>query len=467
MPESNAEESGLQESPKRVGESWLVRARRRLRGVFTWKGAGLVLKTCLVAASWLGWAAAGILVLAAFVQSMTSEIVSIETISVPHTFADSGFSSDVASQRLRDALMRFTQSTGSSMQSPAVALTSELPKITVPKVDISIDTVTTLLRKLLHLRSARNISGEFLLQGDTVWLRLRENGEELFTGTISGFEPAKIDSLLDAAALKVLRRTTPYLEASATYKDDPNWAFELADGIVSRLPSSDVNVQWSLILQGKYYLDRRQAKKAEAYLQKAINLNPKNSAAHFNMAIALASQGNAAKAIAEYHNAIEIQPSDALAHNNLGELLRELHEVDAAIAEFRTAIAWDPLNALAQNNLASALKEKGQIQDAMARYHRAIKLDPKYSKAHYNLGVLLREQGKNEEAMAEFRRAIENSPNDALSHIGLARSLLDAKKNTEAINEYDLALAIDPGNEIARRDRDSLRAYLSNDGNRQ
>jgi Tfp pilus assembly protein PilF len=466
VPESNAEASSPPESPQQTGRSWLARARRRLRSVFTWKGAVLVLKTFLVGASRIGWAAAGILILATFVQSMTSEIVSIDTISVPHTFADSGFSSDVASQRLRDALMRFTQSTGSSMQSPVVALTSELPKITVPKVDISIDTITTLLRKLLHLRSARNISGEFLLQGDTVWLRLRENGEELFTGTTSGFDPAKIDTLLDAAALNVLRKMTPYLGASATYKDDPDWAFELADGIVSRLPSSDINVQWSLILQGKYFLDRQQAGRAETYLQKAVSLNPKNPAAHFNLAIALENQGNASQAIAEYHRAIEIQPSDALAYNNLGKLLQKQHEVDAAIAELHKAVARDPFNAVAQNNLASALEEKGHAQDAMARYRWAIKLDPNYGKAHYNLGILLRDQGKNEEAMAEFRRAIENSPNDALSHVGLARTLLGAMKNAEALKEYDRALAIDPSNEIARHDRDSLRTYLADDGNK-
>jgi len=460
VSESNAEQSIPAESPEQPGPNWFARARKRLRSVFTWKGAGIVLKACLVGASRAGWAVAGVVILAAFVQSMTSEIISIDSISVPRTLSDGGFSSDVASQRLRDALTRFAQRTGSRMQSPFVALSSELPKITVPKVDISLDTVTTLLRKLFHLGNTRNVSGEFVLQGDTVWLRLRKDGQEIFTGTTTGFDPPKLDGLLDAAAPSIIQEIRPYLIASATYNDNPDRALEMAEDIITRLPSSDINVEWSLVLQGKYYLDRNKAELAKSCLRKAIHLNSKNPAAHYSLAIALAKQDKEADAVVEYRRAIELQPSDALAHNNLGVLLQKQKQTDAALVEYRRAVAWDPLHADSHNNLGSALKAKGQVKEAMARYRRAIEVDRTYAPARYNLGVILKEQGKSDEAVAEFRSAIEYAPKDVLSRIGLARTLLDLKRPDEALKEYEIVIAIDPNNQLARLDIEQLRARM-------
>ncbi|MFH1343452.1 MAG: tetratricopeptide repeat protein [Pseudomonadota bacterium] len=461
---SNSEELPPTESPQHSGQNWLARIRSRLRIAFTRKGAGIVLKACLVGVSRAGWAAAGIVILAAFVHSMTSEIISVDTISVPRIFSDSGFSSDVASQRLRDALTRFAQRTGSRMQSPFVSLTSELPKITVPKVDVSLDTVTTLIRKLFHIGNTRNISGEFVLQGDTVWLRLRKDGQEIFTGTTTGFDPSKLDRLLDVAAPSIVREIRPYLIASAAYNDNPDGAFEMTEDIITRLPSSDINVAWSLVLQGKYYLDRNKPDLAEPRLRKAIYLNSSIPAAHFGLAIALEKQGKKDGAIAEYRLTIELQQSDALARNNLGVLLQDQKQIDAAITEYRRAIAWDPFYAPAHNNLGSALKEKGQVQEAIMRYRRAIDIDQTYTRARYNLGVILKELGKSDEAIAEFRRAIEDSPNDVPSRIGLARTLLDLRKLDEALKEYELVLRIEPNNKLARGDIEQLRDFAP-DGN--
>jgi len=459
VSESNSEDANLTKSPQQQRWGWVAHARSRLKAMFTWKGVGVVIRACLVGASRAGWAVAGIVLLAAFVQSMTSEIISVDSISVPRTFSESGFSSEVASQRLRDALTRFAQRTGSRMQGPHVALASELPKITVPKVDISLDTVTALLRKLFHLGNTRNITGEFVLQGETVWLRLRKDGQEIFTGKTTGFDLAKLDSVLDAAAPSIVQDIRPYLIASAAYVENPDRAFEMADEIVTRLPSSDINVQWSLVLQGKYYLDRREAGRAEIYLRNAIRLNSKNPAAHYSLAVALEQQNKINDAISEYRRTIELQPSDALAHNNLGVLLQKQNQIDAAIAEYRRAIAWDPLYAASHNNLGSALREKGQLHEAVARYRRAIEIDGKYTKARYNLGVILKEQRKSDEAAAEFRHAIESDPNDVLVRIGLARTLLDLKRVDEAIKEYELIIGIDPSNDTARRDIEQLRVY--------
>src|SRR4029077_17118770 len=207
----------------------------------SWKGVSTALKACVIAASTFGWAIIGMAAVVVFVQSITAHVINIEPISVPKAFSDNGYTPDVASQRLRDALVRFAKRTGSTMQGPNLALTSELPKITVPKVDISLDTAISLVRSLLHVGNTRDISGEFVQEGTAVWLRLRINGQEIFTGE-TGLELTKLDDLLDAAAPHVIEEIQPYLAASARYKDDPDRALQMAEGITIRLPASDINV---------------------------------------------------------------------------------------------------------------------------------------------------------------------------------------------------------------------------------
>jgi tetratricopeptide (TPR) repeat protein len=413
----------------------------------------------LIGTSRVGWAIVGITIAVVFAQNITAHVVNIESISVPKLLADSGYTSDVASQCLRDALTRFAKETGSSMQGPNLALPYELPKITVPKVEISLDTATALVRNLLRVGNTRNISGEFVLQGEILWLRLRIDGQEIFTGKTTGFDPTNLDELLNTAAPNIIQEIRPYLIASATYKDDPGRALEIAEGIIARLPASDVNVQWSYVLKGKYYLDRHQPDLAESYLRKAIDLNSENTFAHYSLGVALENEGKLSHAIAEYRRATEIQESFALAHNNLGALLEKQQNIDTALVEYRLAIAWDPRYAAAYSNLGTALKKQGHMPEAIAEYRRAIEINPTFNTAHYNLGVTFRDQGENEEAITEFQRALENKSDYLPAHIGLANTLLDLKRTDEALKEYQLIIAIDPNNEIARRNIEYLSTH--------
>src|SRR5438270_9959651 len=71
----------------------------------------------------------GIAFLFLLLQSLMSATISIEPISVPKALTDSGYTADVAAQRLRDALAKFLESAHSEMRAPGIALQGELPKI--------------------------------------------------------------------------------------------------------------------------------------------------------------------------------------------------------------------------------------------------------------------------------------------------------------------------------------------------
>jgi hypothetical protein len=85
-------------------------------------------------------------IIAAVLHGIWDQRTRIEAISVPKSFADSGYTPEVASQRLRDALLDYTKKANSSMHSPAIALHGELKDIIVPKIDLSLDSLISTVR---------------------------------------------------------------------------------------------------------------------------------------------------------------------------------------------------------------------------------------------------------------------------------------------------------------------------------
>ena len=71
-------------------------------------------------------------------------------------------------------------------------------------------------------------------------------------------------------------------------------------------------------------------------------------------------------AIAEYHKAIELDPKDASAHYNLGVALYDKGQLDDAIAEYKKAIELDPKLALAHGALGQPLLARGRFAEARA-----------------------------------------------------------------------------------------------------
>ncbi len=89
--------------------------------------------------------------------------------------------------------------------------------------------------------------------------------------------------------------------------------------------------------------------------------------------------------IAEHRKAIEIDPRDAAAHNGLGVALAALGRLDEAVAAFRRVIAIDPRIAAAHVNLGNALKNQNKTDEAVLEYRRAIEIDPRAAVAHNGL----------------------------------------------------------------------------------
>ncbi len=124
---------------------------------------------------------------------------------------------------------------------------------------------------------------------------------------------------------------------------------------------------------------------AVGLLSRALEREPDNAEAHYNLGLVLAKLGRHAEAEASYRRGLALKPGAVDGHNNLGVLLEEVGRYDEAEACYRQAIALAPELAHAHNNLGVLLKESGRLAAALQAHRRAIALNPGLPAVHSNM----------------------------------------------------------------------------------
>ncbi|HTD53297.1 MAG TPA: hypothetical protein VK780_09750, partial [Thermoanaerobaculia bacterium] len=115
-------------------------------------------------------------------------------------------------------------------------------------------------------------------------------------------------------------------------------------------------------------LDRVE-RKPEAELEHArlaVAAGPKDPAAHYALANALAAARRLDEAEAEYGQALRLKPNLAGAEENLGVIYKWRDRLDLALPHFRRAYAFDPNLSPAACDLAGALATLGNRGEALA-----------------------------------------------------------------------------------------------------
>jgi superkiller protein 3 len=186
---------------------------------------------------------------------------------------------------------------------------------------------------------------------------------------------------------------------------------------------------------------------AIAAYHKAIELDPKNAPAHYNLGITLRAQGKVDEAIAAYRKAIEIDPIYFDAHANLAHTLQVDGRSDEAIASYRKAVELDPKSVWARNALSNALAEKSwdlannpdpRLRDpkrAVEACQEAVEVGPQSVTAWQYLGWVLYRAGNwkaSIEALEKSCKLQEGGTGDCCQWIVMALA------NGKLANEKDL-----------------------------
>jgi tetratricopeptide (TPR) repeat protein len=207
---------------------------------------------------------------------------------------------------------------------------------------------------------------------------------------------------------------------------------------------------------------------------KAIALNPKSSAAHYNRGNLKKNQFNDPQgALADYNQEIALRPNYAEAYNNRGNLkASQLSDSQGALADYDKAIALKPKYVEAYLNRGSLKYQKlNDPQGALADYNKVIALNPKLAEAYYNRGLLKHTKlNDSQGALADYNQAIWLGQQSAillnLAAAYYSRGLLKVDKFNDlqgALADYNQAIVLDPKSANAYNNRGILKYFKLND----
>jgi tetratricopeptide (TPR) repeat protein len=131
---------------------------------------------------------------------------------------------------------------------------------------------------------------------------------------------------------------------------------------------------------------------------------PDDAEVVFRDAQSAEESGDAATAEQLYRRAMNMDPADPAAPFNLGNVLRASGRSLEAETAYRAAVKADPLFARAWYNLADLLDGQRRTKEAIACLDRALEADPAYADAMFNMALLLQRIERHADAAGWWRR---------------------------------------------------------------
>ncbi len=129
----------------------------------------------------------------------------------------------------------------------------------------------------------------------------------------------------------------------------------------------------NLIKLAESSLAQKKSADAIGFLQRALEKNPNNPVAHFDMGFAYALQGQYAPAIRAYQMATRLKPDFVAAHFNMGIAYKTAGDLRDAVGAFQNALRYDPQHAPSLFETAEALKQAANPNGAHLFYCRFLK----------------------------------------------------------------------------------------------
>jgi tetratricopeptide (TPR) repeat protein len=344
----------------------------------------------LVVGSWI--------IVSVVVMAFRHNNLELDALGVPESLSKAGFTSEVATQRLRDGIFAVQDLSQTTMARKAVDTDEDWSAVTVSKTGFSLEGAASTLRGLLSVWQNR-ITGEFTESGKQLSLQLRLNGRKIFEKSSSTADPdsaaALIGSGFEGGAFRIVKETQPYVAASALYGDGRNGdaaaAENAAEDIIARFPSQDESVMRALNLKGIIAYDRGDYPAAKAYFERASAL----AVAHFNLGNLYRNnqyeQHDLTRAVNEYNLAIQLDPKLPWPHQALGDIDSFERSPDAAIGQYQIAARLAPASAWPHVGLGVIHRDRNEPDRAVEEFEIAISLDPTNVVAFYDKGLALEE----------------------------------------------------------------------------
>jgi serine/threonine-protein kinase len=250
------------------------------------------------------------------------------------------------------------------------------------------------------------------------------DGYQLWTGSYDG----KLDDVF-ATQEQIGREIAEALRAELGIADTFSWLTE------SRYLPRDVRA-YELVKKGvdldPLAFEEASLREAIDYFSQALEIDPAYGQAHAQLAWSLYNSWifrfdrrdetrELAKATAE--RAIQLEPTNSAAHNLLGYMGVEDHEWQEAQARYERAVAARPGHGPLRTGYGWLLLSLGAFEPAAVQMQRGVDLDPLYPNAYWGLGTVRIAQRDYPSAIATLERGAELGDYPSLADLPLAHHL--------------------------------------------
>lgn len=216
---------------------------------------------------------------------------------------------------------------------------------------------------------------------------------------------------------------------------------------VSRAFPNVSQVQISAILDSAYFnFHQGQLQQAEQLCRQVLHVSSKNFEAMHLLGLLFQHANQWPMAEAWLTKALEIDPNNAEAHCNLATVKESLGKLNDARRHFERAIKLDSVMIPALNNYASLLhKHDRNYQKSKSLYEKVLKIDPNFTMGLFNLSNLYKDMGNTELCKDCLHKAYALDSGNAEVVYALGNVLFDEAKFNDAIEHYQRAVSLAPG----------------------
>ncbi len=216
-------------------------------------------------------------------------------------------------------------------------------------------------------------------------------------------------------------------------------------------PSSSTD---ALVSEGVAALERGDMEAARASFRRAVEINPRDEAAHTYLGVLADRAGQLAEAERHFAAVVRVAPRSPSARNNHGAILLRMGRVSEAAAEFEASLQEDRTQTSALVNLAQIRFNGGSpesLRAARELFTRAAGIAPDASISRALVITSLR-LGDHATAAATYRdytSRLSSAPPELTAppaRAELGAALLEAALPDEAIEELSAAVAADSSN---------------------
>jgi len=192
----------------------------------------------------------------------------------------------------------------------------------------------------------------------------------------------------------------------------------------------------NLLEDGNKALDAKQYDRAIQLFTQAATADPKDYAAHFQLALTYSLLGRDHDAISQYRATLDLEPGLYEAELNLGLSLMRTHDPAGALPHFKVAAEQKPKEFQPALGLAQALYSTDHFADAEGAYRTAAALDPRSAAAESGLAMSLIRQKRADEAAPHVQQAFTLDRSYRAGFVALAELYEATGRTAEAITFY-------------------------------